>query len=175
MDKRRTNPSFLSNDEAARDTKRTIDFVRSIAVDNPVTENVYKKKHVTKQQKTTSLSEKRFIRGGKTEDFIVDFERQNKLISIYGKEIPYDCAFKLKVRISETKTLIYLLEKAITVLGSNADIKVGERKNFSVDCDNSQRKVIVYRKETEFQFKLALNQNDVTSIIELLKKARTLL
>lgn len=40
MDNRRTNPSFLSNDEAARDSRRTAEAVKSIVGISPINSNV---------------------------------------------------------------------------------------------------------------------------------------
>ena len=176
MEKRRTNPAFLSNDEAARDTKRTEDFVRSIAGNPTINGNVDGKKQVPKEQAPTYFTENPIVRVGETEGFALDFDSQNKMITIYGKEIPVGCPFNLKVGISETRNLICLLEKAKTVMASKDVTRLGEGKSFAVDYDGIQRLVIVYKKETsEFQFKLAMDQNEVTAIINLLMEARTML
>lgn len=176
MEKRRTNPAFLSNDEAARDTKRTEDFVRSIAGNTHISENVVRKKQMPKEQAPTYFIENPIIRVGETEYFIVDFNSQDKLIAIYGKENPVGYHFKLKVRISETKEMICLLEKAKTVMGSKEVMRIGEEQSLVVDYDGNQSLVMVYGKGTsEFPFKLAFDQNEVTALINLLIEARTLL
>jgi len=176
LEKRRTNPAFLSNDEAARETKRTEDYVRSIAGNTHVTGNAVGKKQMPKEQAPTYFIENPIIRVGETERFIVDFDSQDKLIAIYGKEIPVGHHFKLKVRISQTRDMICLLEKAKTVIGSKEVIRIGEEKSLVVDYDGNQSLVLVYEKRTsELPFKLAFDQNEVMSLINLLTKARTLL
>ena len=49
---------------------------------------------------------------GETNKFSVDFNRREKLVLIYGKDIPEECPFKLAFDESETKAVIELLTKA---------------------------------------------------------------
>ena len=52
---------------------------------------------------------------GETSNFSVDYDRKNKLVLVYGKEIPRDCPFKLAFNESETSAVIELLTKARTL------------------------------------------------------------
>jgi hypothetical protein len=175
LERRRTNPSFLTNDEAARDSKRVEGFVRSIAGE-PSVAGVVGKKQIFKEQKVNFLSQNPVVRVGESEAFIVDYECPAKVVAIYGKEVPFGCSMKLKVKMSETKALICFLEKTKTMTGIGEVARIGEGKSFIVDFDCSQRKVLLYGKATfDSPFKLALDQNEVTTIINLLIKARALL
>ncbi len=175
LEKRRTNASFLSDEEAARESKRTEDFVRSIAgTKSPM--SIAKKKQMPKEKKFTSVAENSVVTLGESEGFVLDFDRQNKIISIYGKEIPNGCQFKLKVRMSETKDLICLLEKTKAAVAIEDVISIGEGKDFNVDYDGFHGLVMIYKKEpSKFQYKLAFNQNEIATIVDLLMKARSML
>ena len=175
MERRRTNPSFLTNDEAARDSKRVEGFVRSIAGE-PSVAGVVGKKQISKEQKADFFSQNPIVQIGESESFIVDFECRDKVVTIYGKELPFGCSMKLKVKMSETKALICFLEKIKTMTGLGEVARIGEGKSFIVDFDSSQRRVLLYGKAiSDSPFKLALYQNEVTAIINLLIKARALL
>jgi hypothetical protein len=52
---------------------------------------------------------------GETSNFSVDYDRKSKLLLVYGKEIPRDCAFKLAFNESEISAIIELLTKARTL------------------------------------------------------------
>jgi hypothetical protein len=90
---RRTHPSYLSDGEAARESARTSEMVRGFLRWQPI----------------TSV--------GETTNFSVDYDRKNKLILVYGKEIPRDCAFKLAFNESETSAIIKVLTRARTLFG----------------------------------------------------------
>ncbi len=176
MEKRRTNASFLSDEEAARESKRTEDFVRSIAGTDSTRLSVSKKKQMPKEQKSTCSAENSTATVGESDEFEVDFDRQNKIISIYGKEIPNRCQIKLKIRMSETKDLICLLEKAKNIVSDQEVQSIGEGKDFSIDYDGIHGLVMVFKKEvSKFQYKLAFTQNEIPTIIALLMKARSML
>ena len=88
MDTRRTRPYYLSEGEALMEKSRLVEMVKGF---------------------------KRFeqvIRIGETKGFVVDYDRQENLVIIYGKEIPKLCAFKLAFNESETKEIADLLLKA---------------------------------------------------------------
>ena len=87
MSKRRTHPGYLSDGEAARETARTQEMVDGFSRFKPV------------------------INVGKTENFVVDFDRKEGLILIYGKEIHEGCPFKLAFDEQETKAITDLLVK----------------------------------------------------------------
>jgi hypothetical protein len=88
LETRRTRPGFLSDDEAARDRRRTEEMVKGF------------------------LKRKQATRIGETNSFVVDFNDQDRLVIVYGKEISKDCPFKLGFNESETTAMINLLEKA---------------------------------------------------------------
>ena len=112
---------------------------------------------------------------GETDCFIVEFNGKDRQVAVYGKEIPSEAPFKLKLKISETKDMICLLEKAKAVMEKEEVTRIGEGKNFIVDYDGNQKLVMVYGKETsECKFKLAFDESETTAIINLLVKARTL-
>jgi hypothetical protein len=176
LEKRRTNASFLSDEEAARESKRTEDFVRSIAGTESTRMNVCKKKQMPKEQKSTCSAENSTANVGELDQFEVDFDRQSKIISIYGKEVPNICQLKLKIRMSETRDLICLLEKAKTIFDSQKLQTIGEGKGFTVDYDCVNGLILVYKKEvSKVQYKLAFTQNEIPTIIALLRKARSML
>ncbi|MGA3290220.1 MAG: hypothetical protein ABSD42_08295 [Candidatus Bathyarchaeia archaeon] len=137
MEKRRTNPAFLSNDEADRG--------------------------------------KPYIRVGVTNSFIVDFYPQDRVVVVYGREIPLSCPFKLRFSMSETKAIIPLLQKAKAAMRKKEVTRIGEGDNIIVDSDGNQRLVMVYEKTTpKGQFKLAFSEIERTAVIKLLVKARSL-
>ena len=176
MEKRRTNRAFLSDEEAARESRRTEDFVRSIAGTNSTNVRIDKKKQIPKEHKSTCYAENSVMTVGESKGFAVDFDKLNKIISIYGKEVSNGCQLKLKVRISETKDLICLLEKAKTVAATQEVTRIGEGIGYIIDYDGIHRLVMIYNKEvSKFQYKLVFTQSETTSIIDLLMKARSML
>ncbi len=87
MIERRTQPGYLSEGEAARESERISNMVRGFLKWNPIT------------------------RVGETTNFAVDFDRSKRLVLIYGKEIPQGCSFKLAFSESETDAITDLLVK----------------------------------------------------------------
>ena len=87
MDTCRTNPYYLSAGEAEMEKLRNKAMVDGFS----------RFKHV--------------INVGTTENYVVDFDRKEGLIIIYGKEIPTECPFKLAFNEHETKAIIDLLAK----------------------------------------------------------------
>jgi hypothetical protein len=55
---------------------------------------------------------KEATRIGETSNFAVDFDGYERLVILYGKEVPKECNFKLAFNESETKAIIELLAKA---------------------------------------------------------------
>jgi len=49
---------------------------------------------------------------GETDHFIVDFNGEEKLVIVYGKEIQAECRFKLAFDKYDTRRMVYLLKKA---------------------------------------------------------------
>ena len=64
MQERRTNPSFLSDGEAARESRRLGQMVEGFLRWNPL------------------------VRVGETDNFAVDYDKRERLVFVYGKESP---------------------------------------------------------------------------------------
>lgn len=90
LETRRTRPAYLSEAEAARDRERTERMVKSI------------------------MKRKQVSRIGETSNFVVDYDDNERLVMVYGKDVPTECQFKLAFDESETRTVIDLLTKART-------------------------------------------------------------
>jgi len=131
--KRRTHSSFLSDDEAARERRRTEELVRSIVGKTHPASSVIKKplpSFVWRNQTT---------RVGETSCFAVDFNDKDKLVVVYGKEIPKECPFKLEFSQSEAVAIYRLLRKALTTMrNSQQSMLVGEKNSFAVDYDETR-------------------------------------
>jgi len=167
--KRRTHPSFLSDDEAARERRRTEELVRSIVGKTHPASSVIKK------QLPSSEMRNQTTRVGETSHFAVDYNDKDKLVLVYGKEIPEGIPFKLGFSQSETVAIYRLLGKALTTMrNSQQSMLLGEKNSFAVDYDGTRRLVMLYHKEKTplCQFKLAFNENETMCIIHFLKKAR---
>lgn len=169
MEKRRTHRSFLSDEEAARDTRRTVVAVRSIVGKRQIQDNVPKVKPALH-----GFIDAPTVRVGETDAFIVEYRGQDRKVAIYGKEIPSQAALKLKLKISETKDLICLLQKTTALTEKQENVRLGKGQSFVVDYDGSQKLVMVYDKGSECQFKLAFDEGEVAAVVKLLLKARTL-
>jgi hypothetical protein len=166
--KRRTHPSYLSDDEAGRERRRTEEFVRSLVGNTHSTSSGMEKR-------VPSLVRNQTTRVGETNCFAVDFNDKDKLVVLYGKEIPEESPFKLRFSMGETVAIYRLLGKALgTIRNSQQSMRVGEKDNFVVDCDGTQRLIMVYQKEKTplCQFKLAFNEDETMWIIRYLKKAK---
>lgn len=194
MGPRRDNPAYCSNNEAARDRKRTEAFVRSITgTDYAVIENrryplkvqsprVYSKNdkvrgstHRTYSRKTNSNYYVKYTKIiGETDNFVVQFSYERRLIEIYGKDFFYGQHFKLMFSKDESQTIINFLARARNILGNQQVTKIGETNKFVVDSDGDQRLVLLYEKTTqELPTKLGFNENETTAVIDLLVKARS--
>jgi hypothetical protein len=85
LETRRTRPAYLSEAKAARDRERTERMVKSIIKGNQVT------------------------RVGETSNFFVDYDNNERLVMVYGKEAQTEFQFKLALNKNETKALVKLL------------------------------------------------------------------
>jgi hypothetical protein len=65
--------------------------------------------------RTNSLKKKPIARVGETGNFAVDYDSNERLILIYGKEAPTSHGFKLGLDKEETKGIINLLKQAKTL------------------------------------------------------------
>lgn len=167
MEKRRTNPAFLSDEEARRERRRTGEMVRRIVGNSQTSSDVRRK------QVTSFVRRNQITRAGETNYFIVDFNGQDRQLVIYRKEIPKTYPFKLGFSLSETVAIIRLLEQAKAIMGNKQVTRIGEKNSFVVDYDGTQRLVMVYRNETpECQFKLTFDESETMKVISLLKKAK---
>jgi hypothetical protein len=105
LGKRRTHPSYLSNDEAAREGRRTEEMVRSIVCIS------HSESSVERKQMASSVKSKGTTKVGETENFIVDFDGDKKLVIVYGKEVQAECRFKLTFDKDELAKMVDLLKK----------------------------------------------------------------
>ena len=180
MDKRRTNPAFLSNNEADRERRRTEEVVRSIVGNKPICSNA--RSNIRREQVTRHARWNPIKRVGETNNFIIEFNYQDKLIAICGKEFLNGSPFKLRFSISESKTIINFLAKARNMMGNKLVTRIGETNNFVIDYDGNQKLAMLFENPTQkFQFnlqlcpiKLGFNETETTAVINLLLKARSL-
>jgi transcription elongation factor Elf1 len=109
-------------------------------------------------------------------NFIVEFNSQDKLIEIYAKDFFFQRAFKLRFNKDETKIIINFLAMARNMMGNKQITNIGEINNFVVDYDGNQRIVTVYEKPTkECPVKLGFNdETEITAVIDFLVKAKSL-
>ncbi|MGD0029471.1 MAG: hypothetical protein ABSC91_11090 [Candidatus Bathyarchaeia archaeon] len=105
MGKRRTHPSYLSNDEAARERERTKEMVRSIVGIS------HSGSSVERKQTVGPVKSKGITRVGETDNFIVDFDGEKKLVIVYGREVQAECRFKLAFDKDELIQMVDLLKK----------------------------------------------------------------
>lgn len=180
MGRARTNPNFLSDDEVLRERKRTEDFVRSITGVSPKSKEVqrvvktgYLKQTITNKQSRLFKTRKSIKFVGETSNFVVQFNYSDKSIQLYGKDFFIGKAFKLKFKVSETKTIINLLSQATNALANNYLNRIGEAFDFVVDADGEEKYVILYDKKEDLPIKLGINQHEVAEIINLLIRARS--
>jgi hypothetical protein len=167
--KRRTHPSFLSDDEAAREKRRTEELVRSVVG------KTHDASDVIEEPLPSFIIRNHVTRVGETSNFAVDFNDKEKLVVVYGKEMPNGCPFNLRFSQSETVAIYHLLEKALTtMLNSKRSVLIGEKNSFVVDYDGSRRLVMLYQKEKTplCPFKLAFDKDETMRMMDFLKKAR---
>jgi hypothetical protein len=88
--KRRTHSSFLSDDEAARERRRTEELVRSIVGKTRPASSVIKE-----PLSSSSRVGNQTTRVDETSYFAVDYDDKDKLVLVYGKEIPEGIPFRL--------------------------------------------------------------------------------
>jgi hypothetical protein len=122
--KRRTHSSFLSDDEAARERRRTEELVRSIVGKTRPASSVIKE-----PLSSSSRVGNQTTRVDETSYFAVDYDDKDKLVLVYGKEIPEGIPFRLGFSQSETVGIYRLLGKALATIGdSQRSVLVGEKK-----------------------------------------------
>lgn len=177
MVKRRTNPYFLSGGEAARESTRTTELVRSIAGIDPSRRDVRcnvsthhfgdQSAHRHKQRTTRIV--------GETDNFVLQFDYKNKVIEMYGKDFFVGRLFKLRLNVGDSKTISNYLSIARNIMANSQVKRIGEISKFAVDSDGNQRLVILSEKtDRDFPIKLGFNETEITAIIDLLAKARSL-
>jgi hypothetical protein len=226
--KRRTNPSFLSKDEAERDKARTEQVVKGIAngIDNSmIIPNVSRgpnipstpRRVLTEESKTLEihtitnqnrdrlydLSEysnkkakgpkyfpKRYFQKlkpkqldmnskpsikllGETKNFVVQLDNGKRLIEIYAKDFFIGKLFKLRINAAESKEITNLLAQARNKIEQKQKYRVGETSYFFVDVDGIQGLAFVSEKINQ-DIKLGFCEGEITPILDLLAKARSL-
>jgi len=83
-----------------------------------ITEKEAQEKENRKQAEKISKSSKKhseILRIGETENFIIDWDKNQEMLLIYGKEITGDLPFKLGIKKDEITTIIELLSKGKTI------------------------------------------------------------
>jgi hypothetical protein len=105
LGKRRTHPSYLSDDEAARERERTEEMVKGFVAAR------YSGSSVERKQGESLFKSKGTTKVGETDNFIVDFDHEEKLVIVYGKEVQAECRFKLAFDKDELTRMIDLLKK----------------------------------------------------------------
>lgn len=110
MGRRRTHPSYLSDDEAARERRRTQEMVRSIVGIS------YSGRSVERKQAADLVKSKGITRVGETDHFIVDFSSEERLVFVYGKEVQAECRFKLALNKDDVIRMVDLLKKTCDFL-----------------------------------------------------------
>ena len=138
MAKRRTHPSYLSNDEAARE-RRTEAMVRGIV------EHRYPRTTVEINPVAIAAKWSGTTRLGETGRFILDFESDERLVVIRGKEIPSGSPFKLSFTLSQAIYIRGLLKKAIDLIQGTQRVIIGEKSGFVVDYDG--KLVMLYERD----------------------------
>lgn len=104
---RRTNPGFLSDTEAARESRRIQDVVRGVTGQGKTAEQS-EKSRVVRCFHDNESDRARFAKVGATESFVVDFDFDNKRACVYGKEIPSDCPYRIGMGMEETEEIVCL-------------------------------------------------------------------
>jgi hypothetical protein len=180
---RRTNPGFLSGNEAARESRRIQEMVRSLTASNKIVNQTSLNPKPQSISKTTpspsreinkKRKQERFMNIGYDESFVVNFDKLDKITYIYGQEISWACPYKIIVSEQEIRSLTDLLENAKITLDNKLMGKLRETENFFVEVMRNDSKVALYKKWfTEGRFKLMFNQKELELIIKLLKKTIT--
>jgi hypothetical protein len=179
--KRRTNPSFLSKDEAAREARRTEAMVRGITgekqprnkLEEIMVDPLNKPKSSAKEKSAINLSH--ITRVGETNYFSLDYHDNDKVVALYGKEVPKDSPFVLKLSLNETVAITRLLGKSLEIMRNNPQtMRVGEKDGFVVDFDSYSNRTLLYQREKTVScpFRLAFDEYETMMIIHFLKKAR---
>jgi hypothetical protein len=188
--KSRTNPSFLSDVEANRERRRTEEFVKSITgTDHKLIENrPYNRKATIRKFYSGNSGRGRKQRPfdhrnydypknkrivGESSNFVVQFNRRERLIEIYGKDFFVGRTFKLKFSICESKSVINFLAMARNTLGHKCGGIVGETSRFIIESDRAQTIITICKKKNRL-VKLGFNETETTFVIDLLMKARSL-
>ena len=94
-----TFPSFLNISEAKQESPGLKDEARRL------------KKYESQETRKETVEES-IIRIGETENFFADYDKSEKLLLLYGKELSKDCLFKLGVHKEEIDKLLDLILKS---------------------------------------------------------------
>jgi hypothetical protein len=91
---RRTHPAYLSDDEAARDQRRVKDVVNGIM-------KGYEQEHRVSRQSSKRV--------GESENFVVEYDTDSRLVMVYKKNETAQCPFKLGFSKNEIDDIVILL------------------------------------------------------------------
>lgn len=109
---------------------------------------------------------------GETDRFIIDCNGANRLIRVYGKELPSGAPFKLSLTLSQTADVLFMLTRARNAMQGTQKVKIGEKNGYVVYYDG--KLVTLFRKENRVgcPFKLAFDKGEIAKVTYLLRKTR---
>ena len=197
--KRRTNPSFLSIDEAARDRRRLEQMVKGIAEgprekdvvisnvgyngsngligkSNPLHKSYFHPPtgfHYPKTKGTyNNRKPDKYVKiFGEAKNFVVQQNYETKMIELYCKDFFVGQLFKLRFGVGESKEISNLLAQARNELGQSQNKRIGETTHFIVDIDTNKQATL-YGKNNQ-EIKLGFNEEEITPLLDFLAKARS--
>ena len=164
LGEKRTHPGFLSDGEAAREQRREAEMVRNIV-------GAEHEESSSEGKKAANLARwSGQTRIGETARFIVDFNGEDRLVTVYGKDVPVDSGFKLTLTMSQAIGIRDLMMKGIDVMRGTKRARIGERKDIAMDYDGGL--VMLYNKDAQADcpFKLAFDKDELLRVLSLLKK-----
>ena len=106
-EKRRTYPAYLSDDEYAREQKRTDEIVEGI-----IRYTARPRRHNPLEKQPRNLIEKI----GYTKNFCIEVDYGQKTVLLKEKKIIVDCPFKLSITKDEVEDIVKLLIKGVELL-----------------------------------------------------------
>ena len=176
---RRTHPSFLSNNEAARESRRTSELVRSIVGIEPVTK-IHTKQAQSSWKASSELRQKKRLpkwkgdrRVGETDRFIVDCNSEDGLIRVYGKEVPRESPFKLDLTSNQAIDVLSALARMRNAMQDTTKLKLAGKTGFVVHYDGNLVMLNKIGSHAECPFKLAFDKAEIAKVIYLLRKAQS--
>ena len=107
---------------------------------------------------------------GETARFIVDFNGEDRLVTIHGKEVPADSRYKLTLTMSQAIGIRELMKQGIDVMRGTQRARIGEKNDIVMDYDG--RLVMLYNNVDtgECRFRLAFDEDELFQVLGLLRK-----